>query len=86
MKRIKLKNKRVMIGRDAKNDIDINFIRLKYPNEPDNNCNHKEVNGRRVLTNISLTPAAAVALYYLLHSTLTLLDVENFKLNIKNKK
>ena len=45
MKTIKLKNKRVMIRRNANNDIDVNFVRLKDINEEDDNCSHRKVVG-----------------------------------------
>lgn len=86
MKVIKLKNKRVAVGKSPDGKFHLNFVRLKTQNETYTNCPHKKVTGKRVVTGMSLTPSAAVALYHLLNEMITTEDMEKFNAELKLKR
>ena len=70
-KTIKLKNKRVSVGRCENEDIILEFRRIKEKFE--------QGSSKVSITHLRLTPAAAVALYLLLGKECNIKDVVNYE-------
>ena len=80
MERCKLKNRRIDIFRTPEGNVQVAFTRLKR-NEEKPTCGSFEIGGKIVNTQIAMSKASAVALYYLLQKELTLADFEAFEKN-----
>lgn len=74
---VKLKNRRVRVGRHE-NGIYLGFMRLRE-NEYDSGSLLSTVTEKTVTTELVITKAAAVSLYYLLQKELKLSDLVEFE-------
>ena len=78
-KRIKLKNRRVEVGRRKDNSIFIKFTRLKNIKDDSKQVLESKHIGRKVETSFSISQSAAVSLFYLLRSELNIYDLHVFE-------
>lgn len=79
-KKIKLKNRRVEVGRRKSDDsVFIQFSRLKEPDDDIKKVSETEYIGKKVETRLLISQSAAVSLYYLLRAELNISDLHSFE-------
>lgn len=83
---VKLKNKRVAIGRGEKTkDILLHFTRLRENDDSEVTYSHSKIIGKKVDTKLVISKAAAVTLFFLLKAELTISDIIEFEKESGNK-
>lgn len=77
-KGVKLKNRRIEVGKDNDDSIVIFATRLATNEDTEPPCEHKHIERNKITTNIRLSNEAAIALFFLLKDVFTNEQLNNF--------
>lgn len=78
---LKLKNRRVIVGRKKDENICVIFKRLRENEEKE--VLHSKMNGKIVETVLNISKEAAVSLFFLLQNELNMRDLAAFEIDSK---